>query len=248
MEWLTGKMTILKMVRDYERRQPPTDHRIWRQMLDVMGIDLTTSPEQLARIPRTGPLVIVANHPHGLVDGIVMAELIARVRTDYKVLTRSLLTSLDEVAGRYLISVPFPHDADAQAKGIQMRAEAMAELAAGGVVALFPSGVVATSRTAFGPVEEAEWNVFTAKMIHRSGAQVVPIYFPGTNTRWYHLANSLSATLRQGLLLHEVVAACQRPHGPVVGEPISAAEAAAWKARPREFMAWLRERTLALKP
>src|SRR5690606_14175153 len=118
---------------------------------------------------------------------------------------------------------------------------------AGGVVALFPSGVVATSATAFGPVEEAEWNVFTAKMIHRSGAQVVPIYFPGTNSRWYHVANALSATLRQGLLLHEVVHACRRPHRPVVGDAISALEAADWKARPREFMAWLRDRTLALK-
>jgi putative hemolysin len=245
---MTGKLTILRMVREFERRGPPDDHRIWQAMLDVLGIDITTPAAQFALIPRTGPLVVVANHPHGMVDGIVMAELMTRVRTDFKVLTRSLLTSLDEAANRFMISVPFPHDADAQEKGIRMRAEAMAQLGAGGVVALFPSGVVATSATAFGPVVEAEWNVFTAKMIHRSGAQVVPVYFPGTNSRLYHVANSLSATLRQGLLLHEIVHAARRPHAPVIGTPITAAEAAEWKGHPREFMAALRERTLALKP
>lgn len=247
MEWLTGKVTIVRMVRKFERMSPPQDHRIYGAMLDAMGIDLATPAEQFAQIPKTGPVVIVANHPHGMVDGIIMASLIARVRPDFKVLSRSILTVLDEVAARYLISVPFPHDADALEKGIEMRAAAMEELNAGGVVALFPSGVVATSATAFGPVVEAEWNVFTAKMIHRSGATVVPVYFPGSNSRWYHVANSLSATFRQGLLLHEIVHAAHRPQKPVIGKPIPPEEAAEWKGRPREFMAWLRERTLALK-
>ncbi len=246
VEWMTGKLTLLRMIREFERRPTPQGSAFWGTCLDIMEIDVRTPPEQVARIPREGPLVVVANHPHGLVDGMVMAELISRRREDYKVLVRALLTGLDAVASQYLIPVPFPHDADAQKKLVKMRAEAMEQLRAGGVVALFPSGVVASSKTMFGPVEEAEWNVFTAQLIRRSGARVLPIYFPGANSRAYQIANRLSSTLRQALLLHEIVRSCHRPQAPIVGEVLSDDQMARLHSDPRGFMAWLRAHTLAL--
>ncbi len=246
LEWLTGKVTLLKMIRRLEQAGVPQGSAIWGACLDIMEIDLTTPPEQVENIPREGPLVVVANHPHGLVDGMVLAELISRRREDYKILVRALLTGLDEVANDYLIPVPFPHDKDAQRKFIDMRKQAMAQLRAGGVVALFPSGVVAASRTMFGPAREAEWNVFTAQMIRRSGAQVVPVFFPGANSRAYQIANRLSPALRQGLLLHEIVHACGRPQGPVIGAPLTPAQMEPLKSDPRGFMAWLRAHTLGL--
>ena len=127
-----------------------------------------------------------------------------------------------------------------------MRRKAMAHLGEGGAIVLFPSGVVASSDTWWGPAIEREWNPFTAKMIHRSGAQVVPIRFPGRNSRAYQIANQVSAVLRQGLLLHEVCHALNRPQRPFVGNPLTEAEIRAWSGNPRGFMAWLRERTLAL--
>lgn len=246
IEFFTGKLTVLKLVKKFERQGTPTGQGFWRSALDTMGIELTTPQEQLDRIPKSGPVVIVANHPHGMVDGMIFADLIGRVRPDYRILTRSLLTSIDEVAGSYMIPVPFPHDPDAQRKGVEMRAKAMAYLKQGGVVALFPSGVVAASETAFGPAVEAEWNVFTAKMIRRSGAQVVPIRFPGENSRAYQIANRISPMLRQGLLLHEIVHACNKPQAPIVGHPLTQSEMEAYADDPRGFMAWLRKRTLNL--
>ncbi|MBL9060058.1 MAG: lysophospholipid acyltransferase family protein, partial [Mangrovicoccus sp.] len=189
--------------------------------------------------------VLVANHPHGLVDGMVLAELIGRVREDYRILTRSLLTGVDEVS-RFLLPVPFPHEPGAQARNLEMRRLAMAHLAAGGLVALFPSGAVATARRPFGPAIEAAWNPFTAQLILRSGAAVVPVHFHGQNSRAYQLANLVSATLRQGLLLHEVVQACHRPQAPVVGEAIAPATLAGWAGDPRGLAHHLRDRTLAL--
>ena len=247
IELFTGKLAILRMIRQFERNGAPTGQGFWRAALDTMGIDLTTPQHQLERIPKSGPVVVVANHPHGMVDGMIVADLIGRVRPDYRILTRSLLTSIDEVAGSYMIPVPFPHDPDAQRKGVEMRAKAMAHLKAGGVVALFPSGVVAASETFFGDAVEAEWNVFTAKMIRRSGAQVVPMKFPGSNSRAYQIANKLSPMLRQGLLLHEIVHACNKPQGPIVGHPLTADELAAHQDDPRGFMSWLRAHTLALR-
>jgi len=247
IELLTARLSVLRMIRKFEENGAPKGQGFWRAALDTMGIELTTPQHQLDRIPKSGPVVIVANHPHGMVDGMIFADLIGRVRPDYRILTRSLLTSIDEVAGSYMIPVPFPHDPDAQRKGVEMRAKAMAFLKEGGVVALFPSGVVASSETYFGPAVEAEWNVFTAKMIRRSGAQVVPMKFPGSNSRAYQIANKVSPMLRQGLLLYEIVHACNKPQGPIVGHSLTDAQLAEFKDDPRGFMAWLRNHTLNLK-
>lgn len=246
IEWLTGKISIVKMIREFERAGSPTGQPFWRAALGIMGIDLLTPQAQIDQIPKTGPVVVVANHPHGLVDGMILADLIGRRRTDYKILTRALLTGIDEVAASYMISVPFPHEPDAQRKSVVMRAKAMAHLKEGGLIIVFPAGVVASSDTMFGPVLEREWAVFTAQMIRRSGAQVVPIFFAGANSRTYQVANRISTTLRQSLLLHEVVKSCNQPQKPVVGAPITADKMTMLDSNPRGFMTWLREHTLSL--
>lgn len=246
IEWMTGKLTIIRRIREFERRPAPVGQAFWSACLEVMRVDLLTPPDEMRRIPTRGPVILVANHPHGLVDGMVLAELIGRVRTDYRILTRSILTGIDESASTYMIPVPFPHEADAQRKMLAMRSQAMQHLEAGGLVALFPSGVVAAAGTMFGPAIEAEWNVFTAKMIRTSGATVVPVFFPGSNSRWYQMANRISPTLRQGLLLHEVAHALDKPQRPVIGHPLSPEDMAPHIADPRAFMAWLRAHTLDL--
>ncbi|MEL6597276.1 MAG: lysophospholipid acyltransferase family protein [Pseudomonadota bacterium] len=245
MEWCTGKLSLLRLIRRFEALGPQYGQAFWRQSLDLMGIPLATPAEQIARIPKDGPVIIVANHPHGLVDGMILADLIGRVRTDYKILTRSLLTGIAEIE-QFMIPVPFPHEADAQSKSIEMRKAAMEHLKQNGVVVLFPSGVVASSDRMFGPAIEAEWNPFTAKMIQKSGATVLPVFFPGQNSRWYQMANRVSATLRQGLLIHEVVHAMHKPQAPRVGEPIPADVIRDWSSNPRGFVSWLREETLKL--
>jgi putative hemolysin len=247
MEWLTGKLTILRMVSKFEKQNAEyRGQKFWRGALNTMGIDLETPQEQIDNIPAEGPVVIVANHPHGMVDGMIFADLIGRRRLDYRILTRSVLTGLDEAATSFMIPVPFPHDPEAQRKMVDMRAKTMAFLKEGGAVALFPSGVVMSSDSWFGPAIEREWNVFTAQLIRRSGARVVPIYFPGHNSRWYQIACQISPILRQGLLLHEIVRSCNKPQAPVVGRPLTDAQMEKLHSDPRGFMAWLREHTLSL--
>lgn len=247
LELFTGKLHLLKLIRKFEAMGVPCGQPFWAQALGVMGIELQTPAQEIAHIPRDGPLVITANHPHGLVDGMVLAELIGRVRTDYKILTRSLLTGVGEI-DEFMLPVPFAHEEDALQQNLEMRKKAMEHLGDGGAIVLFPSGVVASSETMFGPAIEAEWNPFTAKLIQRSGAQVLPVKFPGANSRWYQMANRISPTLRQGLLLYEVRHALYKPQRPIVGEPLTQDEIKAWSGNPRGFMAWLRERTLGLTP
>lgn len=246
MEWITGKLPLLRMVRRFERMGPAEGQKFWTQALDIMGIELQTPSEQIANIPKEGPVIVVANHPHGLVDGMVLAHLIGQVREDYKILTRSLLTGVREI-DPFMIPVPFPHEKNARELSLEMRAKAMAHLKDNGVIVLFPSGVVASSDTMFGPAIERVWNPFTAKMIQRSGATVVPIFFPGQNSRTYQIANKISPTIRQGLLIHEVIHSCKRPQSPVVGKPITPEEVKAFEGGQREFVAWLRETTINLR-
>jgi putative hemolysin len=176
---------------------------------------------------------------------MILAELIGQVRTDYKILTRSLLTGVVEI-DQFMISVPFDHEPDALEKSLEMRRKAMEHLANGGLIALFPSGVVASSDSWWGPAIEREWNPFTAKLIQRSGATVVPIRFPGRNSRAYQIASNVSATLRQGLLLYEVRHALDKPQRPIVGDPIERDEIEKRAGNPRDLLSFLRRHTVSL--
>lgn len=245
IEWVTGKLPLLRRIRRFEAKGTPMGQPFFSQALEVMGISIKTPEEQIAKIPKTGPLVVIANHPHGLVDGLVMAELIGKVRTDYKILTRSLLTGIREI-DPFMLPVPFPHEEDSHRKSITMRNEAMQTLKDGGVIILFPAGAVATSQTWFGPVHEKPWNPFTAKMVLKSGATVLPIYFPGRNTRLYQIADKVSASIRQGLLLHEIAHSLDKPQAPIIGDTLAAEELEEWKSNPRGFMDWARQHVLAL--
>ncbi len=245
LEWLTAKVQLLRLIRSFEKSGAPFGAPFWPKAIRHMGIRIDTPAEEIARIPKTGPVVVVANHPSGLVDGMIMAEMVCRVRSDFKILTRSLLTGIPEVE-EFMIPVPFPHEDNARELGLKMRDETMAHLKAGGVIILFPAGKVAMSETWFGPAVEAEWNVFTHKIVRSSGATILPIFFPGQNSRAFQIANRISDTLRQGLLLYEIKRVLFRPQRPVIGQPIPASELKNWEGNPRGFLAWLREHTLSL--
>jgi len=245
IEWLTAKLKLLSMIRSFERSGAPVGVAFWTKAIKHMGIRLDTPADEIARIPATGPVVVVANHPHGLVDGMIMAEMVSRVRSDFRILTRSLLTGIPEIE-EFMIPVPFPHEENARELGLEMRDLTMAHLKAGGLVILFPAGKVAMSETWFGPAIEAEWNVFTHKIIRGSGATILPIHFTGQNSRAFLIANKLGDTLRQGLLLYEIKRALFKPQRPYIGQPIPATELDKWQGNPRGFLAWLREHTLSL--
>ena len=245
LELLTGKLLLLRKVRQFEKMGIPVGQPFWKQALDILGINLLTKQSEITKIPKKGSLVITANHPHGLVDGMVLAELIGQVRTDYKILTRSLLTGVKQI-DQFMIPVPFDHEENALKKSLDMRKNAMDHLEKGGVIVIFPSGKVASSESMFGNVVEGDWNPFTAKLIQKSGANVLPIFFPGSNSRIYQIANQISATLRQGLLIYEVVHAMNKPQRPLVGSLIKQDEISPWKSDPRGFMRWLRKQTLTL--
>ena len=105
IEAITARYYLLYKMRKWERN--PNKHPdFWYSVLEEMNIKLTTSKEEIDRIPAEGPLVIVSNHPHGMIDGIIMAHIISHVRDDYQILTRALLVGVTRVE-KYLLPVSF---------------------------------------------------------------------------------------------------------------------------------------------
>jgi len=245
IEWLTGKIYLLRLVRKFEAAGQVENTAFWKRAIDLLRIDVQTPAAQIAQIPKKGPVVIVANHPHGLVDGMILAELVGRVRQDFKILTRSLLTNVP-IIQYHMLPVAFPHEPNALKMNVEMRKLAMDHLKTGGVIILFPAGQVATSPGWFDGAVEAEWLPFTAKMLLKSKAKVVPIYFPGQNSRWFQMANKCSITIRQGLLLHEIAYAMDKPQNPIIGPSIGRADIDPWEKDPRGLMAHLRNTVLAM--
>ena len=105
---------------------------------------------------------------------------------------------------------------------------------------------MASADRAFGPAIERPWSAFTAKLIQRSGASVVPIRFPGQNSRAYQIASLTSQTIRQGLLLYEVKHALNRPQRPHIGRAIAPEQIDIWRTDPMGLVGWVREETLKL--
>jgi hypothetical protein len=245
IEWLTGKITLLRLVRRFERTGRQAGQTFWGKALSLLDIDLLTPDDQIARIPATGPLVVVAKPS---------ARSGRRADPGRTVGTAAPgLQDSDPVAADQRSRNPVPHAAG----GVSARAGRAAiepgdaqagdgPSAEGGAVILFPAGQVATSPGWFDAALEPDWLPFTAKMILKSQARVVPVFFPGQNSRWFQIANHLSLTLRQGLLLHEIASAMHKPQAPVIGEVIDRDAIEPWQGDPRGFMADLRAQTLAL--
>ncbi len=244
VENLTGRITILRLAKKHQA-EPPLPGNFWQQAMTRMGIRTDISDEALAKIPKSGPLIIVANHPHGLVDGMVLCEIMSRVRPDFQIMTRAFLAKVPDINDR-MLPVAFDHEDDAIKKNVQARKDALAHVQNGGCLILFPAGRVAHSETLFGEAIDGEWTNFLARLIIRGKAAVSPMFFHGQNSRMYLLAAKLSPTLRQALLMHEVARSLNTDMRPVVGDAIPFEEMEALGLPPKELAAHLREHTLNL--
>lgn len=246
VEAITARPQIILRMRRWEKK-PDKHPEFWRSCLDEMGIEITTPEEQRESIPAEGPLVVVCNHPHGMVDGVVLARLMISRRTDFKILTRALLAGV-EAADANILPVAFPHEENAVRDNIEMRKEAIKYLQDDGCIALFPAGTVSTSKTWFGPVVEPEWMPFLSKMVRQSNARVLPIFFPGSNSRIFQIANRISPLCRQSLLMYEIRKAFDHAQSPVVGKVLEREDLDPYAKDAAGLMKFLRKTTLDLNP
>jgi putative hemolysin len=202
-------------------RHPVAGEGFFTAVVRGLRLDIHYDGSQLARIPRSGPLVVVANHAFGALDGIVLSRLIEDVRSDFLALTHSVLLRVPELR-RTMLPVDFSGTPEATRTNLRTRAEARQHLAGGGTLIVFPSGTVATSPDRLGlrPAIEVPWQPFTSQLIQRSQATVVPVFFKGQNSWLFQVASHVSPTLRMVLLFREVKNRIGTTLPVVIGDPI----------------------------
>ena len=203
VERLTGQDRAERIYREVRRGLGPASN-VWAEAVRGLEVRVDHDPARLAAVPRTGPLVVVANHPFGVVDGLVLCHLVSLIRSDFKVVAMSTLCRVPEVRD-HVLPINFAETPEAAATSARSRRAARALLKAGGCVIIFPGGAVSTSRRPFGPAVDHDWHPFTGRLIMATRAAVLPVHFAGQNSRLFQLASQLSSTLRISLLVHETL-------------------------------------------
>lgn len=244
-ENLTGRPRLIRMAKDYEL-EVEAGRDFWQVMIDRYGIGLNILEGELGKIPKEGPLIIIANHPFGILDGLVLGHILQKTRGDFRILAHRVFRKAEDL-DRVILPVNFDETREAARQNIETRKEALAYLKAGGAVGIFPGGTVSTSLKPFSKPMDPGWRTFTAKMIQDSGSTVIPIFFDGHNSRLFQLASHLHYTLRVGLLISEFRRRIRKDVPLVVGDPIPK-EAIERFDHPRELMDYLRETTYRLSP
>ncbi len=245
IEKLTGQLKIWSLYTEYTRETPSVYENFWDAAVQKLNLNVNYDPARLAAIPKTGPLVIVANHPYGVLDGLIITQLMKRARADFKVLTNSVLCRAPE-AKDDLLAIDFAETPEAMATNLATRKKAREILKSGGCIVVFPAGGVSTIPSWRDKVaQDTAWQPFIGRLIQDSRASVVPVFFEGQNSRLFQLVSLFSATLRLALFFKEVADKIGEQIGVVIGEPIPFTELQLITDRDA-LCQYLRERTYAI--
>ncbi|WP_229884270.1 lysophospholipid acyltransferase family protein [Roseobacter sp. MH60115] len=218
MENSTGRLRLIKRARGYER-EVAKGRDFFDVMVDRYGLSLDVVSGSLKNIPRTGPLIMIANHPYGILDGLMMGHILARTRGDFRILANSVFRKAEDL-NRVILPISFETTKDALALNIATRKTALGYLRDGGAIGIFPGGTVSTAARPFSRPMDPGWRSFTARMIGKSGAMVLPVYFDGHTSRLFQIASHMHSTLRMGLLIKEFRKRVDTPVRIAVGQPI----------------------------
>ena len=201
----------------------------------------------MENIPETGPLILISNHPYGILDGLMMGHLLHQRRGDFRILANSVFRKAEDI-NRVILPISFDDTKEAVQQNIETRKASLKYLADGGAIGVFPGGTVSTGLKPFSQPMDPGWRGFTARMIMKSDAKIVPMFFTGHTSRLFQLASHLHANLRMGLLIKEFRSRIGTPVEIVIGDPISRQDIALHSGDTRALMDFLRRRTYALSP
>lgn len=246
MENVTGRLRLIKRAKGYET-EVARGRDFWEVMVERYGLSLDVMAGSLDNIPKEGPVILIANHPYGILDGLMMGYVLSKVRGDFRILAHRVFRKAEDL-NRIILPISFDETREAMQLNLQTRKTALSYLADGGAIGIFPGGTVSTSSKPFSQPMDPGWRSFTAKMVAKSGATVVPMYFVGHNSRLFQVASHLHYTLRMALLINEFRLRVDEPVKMVVGDPLSQDALAAHAKDPRSMMDFLREQTYALSP
>ena len=204
IETVTGKKKLENLYNQYTlKKNDPKS--FWTDILEIMDIKIINKSENKIRIPKSGPLIVIANHPFGIIDGLILCSIVSKVRNDFKIMTHETLKFLPQLE-TYILPVDFSgNDKKSIISNIKTAKKAKSHLNKDGVLIIFPSGSVSTAKSLKSDAHDDKWKTFPAKLIHQTKSDVLPIYFDGKNGFLFHLFASKikSSTLKYSSYIHE---------------------------------------------
>ena len=203
-ELLTGKLKLKKLYDEYLSENRPPQY-FWDDAVSKLNLKIKTNFKEGSHIPKNGRLIVIANHAFGVADGVSICSVISKVRQDYKMITHKVLRQADAVKNK-ILPIDFNQTKEALLTNIDTRKEAEKVLKNEGVLILFPSGRIATKKDLkkSTKADDGEWKQWVSKLILKTKSPVLPIYFDGQNSQWYHIANKLGLTFRYSLCMYEL--------------------------------------------
>ena len=204
IELLSGKMKLKKLYDQYLLENNPSEN-FWHDAVKKLKFNLKTFYREGSFIPKSGRLIIVANHAFGVADGVSLCSVLSSIRQDYKMITHKVLRQADAVKEK-IIPIDFSPNRSAILANIDARKEAEKVLQNDGVIVIFPSGQIATKENLKlnTKANDGDWKQFVSKLIVKTQSPVLPSYFEGQNSQLYHIANKMGQTFRYSLLMYEL--------------------------------------------
>lgn len=202
VEGLSGRKRYVRLYETWRRDVIGKSNRVFGRMLELIDIRLTVRGAwPPANLPDT-PVVIIANHPYGIGDGIAVLSLAEQLGRPFRILINDQLLKVPEMRP-FSLPISFDETREALLLNMATRNEAVRLLKEGVTIVVFPAGGVATAPSGFGRAEDLPWKMFPAKLIQSARASVIPVYFEGQNGWLFHLVSRFSLTLRLSLLVRE---------------------------------------------
>jgi putative hemolysin len=203
IEDLSGRRGLLPVYYRWRTEVAGKSPRMMGALLDMVGTRLDIAVDTWpAVVPAGSPLVIVANHPFGIGDGVALLALAEQLGRPYRILINSDFLRVPEMRP-HALPIDFSATPEAIETNLETRREARRLLKNGVTIVVFPAGGVATAGQPFGKAEELPWKSFTARLIQIAEAAVLPVYFEGQNSALFHFVSRYSLTLRLALLVSE---------------------------------------------
>ena len=245
VENLTGRVSLIRKAKGYES-EVAQGRDFWRVMVERYKLRLDVVRGSLENIPTEGPLILISNHPYGILDGLMMGHILSEVRgSEFRILANHVFKRAREL-DRIILPVSFEESKEAVRLNLESRKAALSFLKGGGAMGIFPGGTVSTSLRPFGEPLDPGWRTFTSKMISKSKATVVPVFFEGHNSRVFQVASHVHPTLRTALFVNEFRKRVGDRVPVVIGDPIDQDQINAREGDPRQLMDFLRAQTYAL--
>ena len=204
IERITGKKKLEDLYSQYSKNENDPKN-FWTDILNMMKIKVTDKSSTKCHIPNKGSLMIIANHPFGIIDGLILCSLVSKVRGDFKIMTHETLTFLPQLED-YILPVDFSgSDKNTIKNNLKTANKAKQHLLDNGVLVIFPSGSVSIAKNLKSEAIDDDWKTFPAKLLHQTGSDVLPIYFDGKNGLLFHIFASKikNSTLKYSTYIHE---------------------------------------------